>query len=214
MALVRCTACGYELAPAAFMGGPSSKCPSCRRIITALLLPAVYKVQGAQPPPLFETPPAPGEAVCFYNPNRRATKVCDHCGVFVSDAWAAKWGTETVCLKCLEKLRTKEKDIRFEAKRNLWDNIALACSIGPFVLAGALLMTLVGYPFAILSLLLTFITAPAAIFIALRFWKAPRSLVPRGRMRLYFALVLSVLQVAGWVTLLVAVYLQIFDVNS
>jgi len=209
MAFVRCNVCGYELSPAVFQGGMVPECPACHRKVTAKLLPAVYKSQlQAAPPALPEEPPAPGEAACFYNPNRRATKVCDHCGVFVSDAWAAKWGGQTVCLKCLDQLRNKEKDTRFQAKRTLWDNVALACAIGPFVLAAGFLMTLIGYPFAIMCLLLTFVTAPAAIFISLRFWKAPRSLVPRGPWRMISALVLGLLQVVGWGTAIVAIYME------
>lgn len=200
MAFVRCSSCGSGMADALFQRTGAALCPACGREVHASLLPALFKTPALQPPALPEEPPAPGEAVCFYNPDRRATKVCDHCGVFVSEAWAAKWGAQTVCLKCLEDLRSKHKDTRFEAKRTLWDNVALFLAVGPWVLALMFVATLLLYGFAFFCILLTLVTAPAAVFIALRYWNAPRSLVPRGRGRLAWALGLSLLQVGGWVT--------------
>lgn len=200
MPYVRCSSCGYGIADALFLRTGFTTCPTCGKDVQATLLPALYKASAFQPPSLPEDPPGPGEAVCFYNPNRRATKVCDHCGVFVSDAWAAKWGSQTVCLKCIEDLRSKHKDTRFEAKRTLWDNIALFLATGPWVLALLFVATIILYSFSFFCVLLTVITAPASIFIALRYWNAPRSLVPRGHGRLVWALAVSLLQLCLWVT--------------
>ena len=198
MAYVRCSSCGFGMPDALFARTGSADCSTCGKEVRATILPALYKGPGARPPLLPEEPPAPGEPACFYNPDRRATKVCDHCGVFVSDAWAAKWGSQTVCLKCIEDLRSKHKDTRFEAKRTLWDNIALFLAVGPWVLAGLLVATFILYGFAILVLFTTLATAPAAVFVALRYWNAPRSLVPRGRGRLCWALGLGLVQVGLW----------------
>ncbi len=208
MAYVRCTACGYGMADALFLHGGLASCPTCRKQVRAMLLPTLYKAQLAKPPSLPEEPPGPGEAACFYNPGRRATKCCDHCGVFMSDSWSAQWGNQTVCLKCIEELRSKSKDTRFEAKRTLWDNVALGFAVGPWVLAALFVATLFLYVFGAFCIMLTVITAPAAIFVALRYWNAPRSLVPRGRGRLIWALGLSLLQIGGWVTLVVFIAAQ------
>lgn len=37
-----------------------------------------------------------------------------------------------------------------------------------------------------------------ALFVAIRYWNAPRSLVRRTRIRFVAAIVLAVLQIAGW----------------
>ena len=162
-------------------------------------LPALYKSTASAPPLLpAEAPLEEGETACFYSPNRRATNSCAHCGVFISDAWAAQWGTETVCLKCLELLRNKTKDLRYEAARTLWDNVALGIAVMPFIIAAALLCTLILYPFAGMVLGLTIITSPAAIFVAMRYWNSPRSLVPRGPWRLIAALVFSTFIISAW----------------
>ena len=71
-------------------------------------------------------------------------------------------------------------------ERTLWDSVALS---------------LATYPMLIFYL--TIFTAPAAIFVALRHWKSPRSLVPRTRFRFVLALLFAGAQVVGWAVLVV-----------
>ena len=117
-----------------------------------------------------------GEAVCFYSPTRRATKECSHCGVLISDPWAAQWGARTVCLKCLDHLREKGTDQGFQSSRVLWDNVALVLAL---------------LPCTFILWVVAFVTAPAAVFIALWHWNSPRSMVAPGRWRLVAALILA-----------------------
>lgn len=64
----------------------------------------------------------------------------------------------------------------------MWDNICLLLSLAIFNLV---------MPYVAV------VTAPAALVLGIRAWNRPRSLVPRSRMRLVFALVLAVLQILG-----------------
>jgi hypothetical protein len=41
-----------------------------------------------------------------------------------------------------------------------------------------------------------------AIYIAIRYWKAPTSILPRTKARFVIALILGVAQVVGWVLLI------------
>lgn len=196
MALVRCALCNQPLhvpEGAAFGVGT---CISCHRESSIAAFPALVKNGAPKPPTLSVDPPAPGEAACYYSPNRRATKECSHCGVLISDIWAAQWGSETVCLKCLEHLRGQGKDERFESRRILWDNVALVLTLVP--------LTFVFWMFA-------FLTAPAALFIGLRHWNSPRSLVPRSRARLVVALLLAFAQVGGAVFVVLGLYYGWFN---
>jgi hypothetical protein len=99
----------------------------------------------------------------------------------MSDAWSAQWGSDQVCLKCLDHLRSKAEDSRFETKRTLWDNVVLALALVPCTVALSFFMV---------------ITAPAAVILGLWHWNKPRTMVPRGRWRLILGLVLAVLQIA------------------
>ena len=44
----------------------------------------------------------------------------------------------------------------------------------------------------------TLITAPAAIYVALRYWNAPMSLVPRTKIRFILAILFAGAELAGW----------------
>ena len=200
MAHVCCVFCNNAVPPAqlrAWSGG--ARCPACRRITETLIFPALLEANAPKPPALTSDPPAEGEAVCFYSPSRRATRSCSHCGVLISDVWAAQWGSQTVCLKCLEHLREKGKDERFQSTRTLWDNIALAVALVPFTL---------------IFWFLAFITAPAAVFMTLWHWNSPRTLVPRSRFRLVAALLLGLAQIGAGVFVFTRMWFGAFKVTS
>lgn len=124
--------------------------------------------------------PVPGDSVCFYDPQQKASCLCSQCGVLASDAWSASWGSRKVCLRCLEKLRAGGKDKDFESKRVMWDNVCLILALAPLT------------P---LSYFLAIVTAPAALVLGLRSWNRPRSLVPRSRLRLIIGLILASIQI-------------------
>ena len=183
MAAIRCAHCNQPHPVNDIMAVGAGKCPRCSRVSTVVAFPALFDA-GNKPPPLPADPPQEGDAACFYSSDRRATLECSHCGVLISERWAAQWGHQTVCLKCLEHLRQKGEDTRFQSNRVLWDNVALTLSLLPltFVLWWAV-----------------FFSAPAALFLAIRHWNSPRSIVPRGRTRLVIAIILSSLQICGMV---------------
>ena len=70
----------------------------------------------------------------------------------------------------------------------LYDSIALAVSTFPLLL----------FYFTLLS-------APATLFIVWRYWNAPTSLLPRTRVRFVIAAIIAVLEIAGWIALVLAI---------
>jgi hypothetical protein len=63
----------------------------------------------------------------------------------------------------------------------LYDSLALTLALVPLLL----------WPF-------TLITAPAALFIAIRYWRAPGSVVQRTKVRLILAMFVALAQIVGW----------------
>ena len=133
-----------------------------------------------------------GEASCFYHPDRLATGICGACGVFVSDLWSAQWGSETVCLKCLERLRDGKPDPRFESRRVLWDNITLFIATVPLVLFFLWVFWIV--------------TGPAALILSFYHRKKSGKMVPGFRWARTFTILFAVLQIVIWVLLVLAVF--------
>ena len=57
----------------------------------------------------------------------------------------------------------------------------------------------------VLVFYLTLITAPMALFVAIRYWKSPRSLVRRSNVRFILAITIALLQIGGWVTFFILI---------
>ena len=70
---------------------------------------------------------------------------------------------------------------------------------------GYMALSLAVIPVAVVfGIWFTFITAPIALFLAIRHWNSPRSLVRSSRARLIATVVLATLQLCAW-----AVYIYI-----
>jgi hypothetical protein len=97
---------------------------------------------------------------------------------------------EHICPACLESGQQKGRLEQLQKGRVLYDDIALALAVYPVLL----------WPF-------TLVSAPAALYFAVRHWKVQSSIVPRTKGRKIAAVILAVLQIAGWITLFTALAL-------
>jgi hypothetical protein len=86
----------------------------------------------------------------------------------------------------LETGRTKGKIKSLENQRTLYDSIALSLAIYP-----------------ILAIIPTIVTAPIALYIAIRRWNAPQSIVHRSKIRYVLAIVLAATEILVWVVYIV-----------
>ena len=69
----------------------------------------------------------------------------------------------------------------WKTKRTLYDAIALSLAILP-----------------LLIFYFTIVTAPIALYLAIRYWNAPLSIVHRTKLRLVLAALLATAQIVGW----------------
>lgn len=122
-----------------------------------------------------------GEAACFYHPQKKAVLPCESCGRFVCGLCDCELNGRHFCPSCLEAGKTKGKIKNLENRRTLYDSLALSLSLLP-----------------LLIFYFTVITAPMALFISIRYWNAPRSLIHRTKVRFIFAILFSSLQIVGW----------------
>jgi hypothetical protein len=89
------------------------------------------------------------------------------------------------CPACLETGKSKRKIQNLENQRTRYDSIALSLAVLPMLI-----------------FYFTIITAPMALFVAIRYWRAPASLVGQNRTRYLVAILVALLQIAGWITLI------------
>jgi hypothetical protein len=183
---IACTSCSAPL-PALLFNTPGVvACPACAASLTlhifpALLRPARQIVAGDR---ITDT----GQAACFYHPQKTAHVPCDGCGRFICALCDVELQGQHLCPACVESGRRKGTLTAFENRRLLWDNIALATAV---------------LPVATLALwFISFLTAPAALVLALIGWRKPGSLAPRTRARFVAAIAFSLMVIAGWCLLL------------
>jgi hypothetical protein len=147
-------------------------CPQCGADIEAYLLPGFFR------PPEFGQSATlateAGEATCFYHPQKQAAGVCDGCGRLVCALCSIDLGDSHLCPACIASGKKKGKLVTLESRRTRYDNIALALAFA-------------GIPFYYLF----FILPAAAIYVAIRHWNSPGSILGVSRIRFVIAIVLA-----------------------
>jgi hypothetical protein len=154
-------------------------CPNCASMLRLEVLPAYFRetAKGSAGEALM----ADTEASCFYHPQKRAAVVCSECGRFLCSLCDLELEGKHYCSSCLEAAKEKNKIASIQNRRQLYDVMAFQLA-----LAGILI-----FYFSI-------VTAPAAIYLAIKHWKSPSSMVRGGvKWRMIAALVIASLQIIG-----------------
>ncbi len=181
MSVVTCTQCGFVLNEAMFNQPDWSHCPSCRSLLRVEVFPTLFNAPA--PAQTAQSVVTEGEASCFYHPNKKAVLPCEACGRFLCALCDVELNGQHLCPACLASGQKKGKLSNLDNRRVLYDSLALTLALTP--------LTVILWPFSLL-------TAPAALFVAIRFWRAPGSVVQRTKIRLILALFLALAQIVGW----------------
>jgi hypothetical protein len=182
--LVFCTQCHTPLAAEYYNSTELLHCPSCHVPLKIDVFPALFHgVQaGKAGEPLIDD-----QASCFYHPQKKAVVPCDQCGRFLCALCDVEFGGKHLCPSCLETGKQKGKIINLEHHRVLYDSTALILAVFP-------LLFLVTIIFSIM-VFFTVLTAPAALYLAIRHWNSPMSIVRRTKVRFILAIALSSMQI-------------------
>lgn len=178
MDAITCPRCHTPVDYGNYRTGGFSPCPSCRASLRIDLFPALLRpiVTGASGHAVMSE-----EASCFYHPGKRAETTCDYCGRFLCSLCDMELGGSHLCPSCLEAGQKKGRLVDLERHRVLYDSTALKIAILPLIIFW-----------------FTLVTAPMALYLSIRHWKSPGSIVRRGRWRFIVAMLLSSLEILGW----------------
>ena len=177
-----CPKCQAPLPGALFNTSDLEACQACGAALLVAVFPAFSR--GIAQGTAGETIRADMEAGCFFHPQKKAVVPCESCGRFLCALCDVELDGRHLCPACLEAGRKKGQLPHLETHRILYDNCAL----------GAALLPLLVWP-------VTLVTAPIAIYVAIRYWKAPGSFIPRTHFRSLLAILIALLQMAGWAAL-------------
>src|SRR4051812_36135954 len=174
-----CPKCRTPLREQAVNRGELTPCPACAIPLQVEIFPALFRpIQTGR---TGEALVVETESSCFYHPQKKAVVHCESCGRFLCGLCDCELHGQHFCPACLESGKKKGRIKNLENERTLYDSIALALAVYP-----------------LLIFYFTIFTAPMALYIGLRQWNAPRSLIHRTKLRLVLAIVLASAQLAGW----------------
>lgn len=178
--MISCTKCNSPLPGQVINTYSAVPCPSCAGLLRADVYPALYREfpTGRSGDALQMDK----EAGCFYHPRKKAVVPCSACGRFICSLCDVALNGQHLCPSCFEKGKTKRKIINLENQRTCYDTIAL------LVATVSMLM----YWF-------TIFTAPFAIYLTVRHWNSPSSIIPRTKIRFVLAFIIASLQIAVWI---------------
>ena len=163
----------------------AATCPQCSELITAYFFPAFFRpIQvGVAPSGLMDHT----EAGCFYHPQKQAAQVCDGCGRLICSLCSVELGAEHLCPSCISAGRRKGKITSLEGSRTCYDRIAMSLAI----------VGIIFYAFSI-------VLAPIAIYVAIRHWNSPGSLLGVSKNRYVIAIIIASLELTGWLIFILA----------
>ena len=160
------------------------RCLSCEGQVSIIAFPALFRPPDPQRANV--APVLGDEAGCFFHGGKKAVTACESCGRFLCSLCTITIGNRQLCSSCIGSGKRKGKLRDLTRQRFLYDNLALSLATLPLLV----------WP-------MTVVTAPAAIFVAVRYWRTPLSILKRSRWRFILAVALAGLQVSGWVFLVV-----------
>lgn len=181
--MIYCGKCHALLEFDRFNTGLFAACPACHAPNQVWLFPAAAAEAENAPRP--ENLIVRDDAGCFYHPSKQAVAACESCGRFLCSLCDVEMDGKHICFTCMSAGREKKTIQKLETHRFLYDALAVRIAFLPVI------------PFL---WFLSFIAAPVALFISIRHWNSPSSIVPRKKkLRFAVAILLSLIQIAGWI---------------
>jgi len=186
-----CPRCFAALKSTPPIPGERPQCPRCLSVFELEIFPALFRHREKAAE--AERVLLEGESTCFYHLDRKAILPCHSCGRFLCSLCDCEVHSEHFCPSCLETGVKKGRIKSIENRRVRHDTIALTLAIAPM-----------------LFFYLTLVTAPATLFVVVRHWKTPLSIVGSTRLTFVVAALVALLQIVGWIVIvfLVIVFLS------
>lgn len=185
--MIICESCQTPIDHSKVNTGEFLPCSSCDMAIRTDMFPAA--IRRTDDDKHAQSKMMEDDAGCFFHPSKKAVITCSSCGRFLCSLCDVEMDGYHICFSCMESGHNKQEITTHETYRVLYDSMALKLSLLPIV--------------TVIFLWFSFITAPIALFIALKHWKKEKSIAPRGRYwRSVLAVILSTAQILGWAGIL------------
>ncbi len=178
MADVPCPKCRWSVPLALTNTGRPFPCGGCGVAVVLDVFPAAWREAGGGGTAVV----GEGAASCFFHAARPAQAACEGCGRFLCALCDVPVGGASLCPECLERSQREGSVRALVTERISWGRFTLLLAALPLLL----------WP-------ITLVTAPAVLYLVVRHWKNPGSLVERGWPRLLLAGAIAGAQLVGWI---------------
>ncbi len=187
--IVRCSACERALKLPADVGYTSLDCDHCDKSTDIWLFPALHRVKNNSAPQQVVDE---GHSSCMNHPSKRAVAVCDGCGKFLCALCDIPWNNDHLCSQCIEHQQEKDADNVLRSTYIHYDRIVLLLAF-----------------FSIFLFYLGLFFAPAALFIAWRYWKEPWRPVPYKKWGMITYVTVAFLALVVWSSAIVVAIINL-----
>jgi hypothetical protein len=184
--MVSCSKCTSPLPGEIFNLAGLAPCPSCGQQLEVAVFPALF--QRLAPGQVGESILEESESSCFYHPQKKAVRPCDACGRFLCALCDCELDGRHFCPACLDTGKKKGKITSLENHRVLYDSVALTLALLPVAL--------------VITFYFTFVTAPLALFFAIRYWNTPTSVIRRTKVRFVLAIIFASVEILVWIVVI------------
>jgi hypothetical protein len=188
MSPLSCTKCSAEIPSGVEASSFLHTCDQCGSRYSIEVFPALHRSRpsaSAGGRIVEDT-----EASCFYHERRRAVVACEGCGRFLCALCDMDHGGAHYCPSCLEVGRRQGEFHTLESSRMRYDRLAMNLAIVPLLL----------WP-------LTCLTAPTALYLVIRYWRQPVSVVPSRKLGFAVAGAFAILEIIAWTVTLASLLL-------
>jgi hypothetical protein len=177
ISLIQCK-CGEPIPAQSWNSDEPLNCPRCRLQFWHVAFPSFFEESKntGKGELILEQ-----ESSCFYHPEKKASVICASCGVFLCALCDIEMNHQHLCSRCIQQGKKKGKIKNLENERTLWDDASLALALIP----------LLAWPF-------TIVTAPITLYLIIKHWKDPTSILGRTKIRFILAGLIALGQIVGW----------------
>lgn len=180
---VFCPRCQSSIGEAELRPLDLTRCIRCGTVFQIEIFPALFRPFDSAPE--AELVLVEGESTCFNHVDKRAVVPCKGCGRFLCTLCDCQINMDHFCPACLEGGAAKGRIKGLESRRTKHDSIALSLAIAPMLI-----------------FYFTIVSAPAAIYVSIRHWNSPRSVLHGTKVRFVIAIILASLQILGWIAVI------------
>ena len=170
LSLIRCDRCGTPVDAAAWNTGLFAPCPCGAKLYARTYPMLVSPLPGGRGGSDLS---GEDQSCCFHHPKKQAVVACDTCGRFLCGLCDLAVGERHVCGTCFRRAMLESTDAQLCPHRPTHDQAAITLAVIP-------------------------VTAPLGVYLALRHWNSPGSVLGVRKRLMATAVVVGLISTAFW----------------